>query len=429
MRLRSAVLASLFTALIAAVLPNAAGAAPHHNRGLTINVVPQRIQAGDGVVIYGYLKGAKDAKQTIRLYHRIPPGPGYTLVGTTTTNASGFYEFIRTEGVVNTDRSWFVRGPGHTHSRTVHEFVQALVSLSSDATSGYTNHPITFSGHVFPNHSFERVALQERTGAGDDWHTIKTSFSRAGSNFLITHRWRIPGAYDVRAVFLGDHRNVRSASDPVSVTIQQAQITGFTINTTMPVVDEGGSTAISGVLGQVGNAAAGDAGVPVTLMSRTAGTHAWTAVANATTAGDGSYQFPVQGNLQHNTWYVVRVTTDAKRHSAVVFEGVRDVVNAAPSANSGTTGQTITFTGTVLPGEVNSVVYLQRLGADGDWHTLAVGFTNALGAYGIKWALGRPGTDTFRVRALPDAQNLGGHSQTMAVQVSAPPATTLPRPS
>lgn len=424
MRLRSVVLASLMTALIAAVLPNAAGAAPHHNRGLTINVVPQRIQAGDGVVIYGYLKGAKDAGQTIRLYHRIPPRPGYTLIGTTRTNAGGFYEFIRTEGVVNTDRSWFVRGPGDTHSRTVHEFVEALVSLSSSATTGYTNHPITFTGHVFPNHSFERVALQERRGAGDDWHTIKSSFSHTGSNFLIIYRWRIPGAYDVRAVFLGDHRNVRSASDPVSLTIQQAQITGFTINTTAPVVDYGGSTTISGVLGQVGNAAAGDAGVPVTLMSRTAGTHAWTAVANTTTGGDGSYQFPVQTDV-HNTWYVVRVTTDAKRHSAVVFEGVRDVVSAAPSSTKGTTGQRITFTGTVLPGEANSVVYLQRLGADRDWHTLAVGFTNALGAYTINWALGRPGTETFRVRALPDAQNLGGDSQSIQVQVATPPASTL----
>src|SRR5579859_1726154 len=182
MRLRSAVLVSLLTAFAIAVLPSVASAAPRHNHGLTINVAPQRIQAGEGVIIYGRLLGPDAAGQTIRLYHHIPPFPGYSFVGSTTTDANGFYEFTREEGVVNTDRSWFVRGPDHTHSRTVHELVEALVSLNSDTTTGFTLHRVIFTGHVFPDHPFERVLLQERNGAGDDWHTLTSTFTGPGSN-------------------------------------------------------------------------------------------------------------------------------------------------------------------------------------------------------------------------------------------------------
>ena len=71
------------------------------------------------MLIYGQLKGAPVAGQTIRLYHRVNPSPFFTLIGSTTTDSFGFYKFTREEGVVMSNRSWFVRGPGFTHSRTV----------------------------------------------------------------------------------------------------------------------------------------------------------------------------------------------------------------------------------------------------------------------------------------------------------------------
>src|SRR5947209_20277591 len=105
MRLRFAVLASLLTtpaALAAVAVPRLARAAPRHNEGLTINATPQRIIAGEGVLIYGQLNGTNVAGQTVRLYHRVNPSPGFALVGRTTTDARGFYEFTRAEGVVLT---------------------------------------------------------------------------------------------------------------------------------------------------------------------------------------------------------------------------------------------------------------------------------------------------------------------------------------
>jgi hypothetical protein len=114
------------------------------------------------------------------------------------------------------------------------------------------------------------------------------------------------------------------------------------------------------------------------------------------------------------------------RHSALLFEGVHDVVAASPSSTSGSTGQTITFTGTVVPGRADVLVYLQRLGDDGDWHTLAAAFTNLAGGYQIPWTLGHAGTDTFRVRALPDRLNMGGVSPRMTITVTSPASSSLP---
>src|ERR1700755_3199554 len=156
MRPRLVALASLLAALVAIGGPAVANAAPRHNHGLTINATPNPILAGEGVLIYGQLRGTDIGHKPILLYHRIAGAPRFTLVGVTRTDSHGFYEFTRAEGVVLTRRSWFV---GNPHSGTLHERVQALVTLAASATSTDTNHPITFTGTVTPNHRFQRVLL------------------------------------------------------------------------------------------------------------------------------------------------------------------------------------------------------------------------------------------------------------------------------
>ena len=227
MRLRITVLACALAAFAGAAAPTIAGAAPVHNRGLTIHAVPNHIIAGEAVLIYGQLKGPGHGGQVIRLYHRINPNPQFSLIGITKTNAEGQYEFIRPTGIVLSNRSWFVRGPGFTHSRTVHERVAALVSLASSSPTGLTRHPIVFSGHVTPDHVGSVVVLQEQKGSSDDWTTLKRGVVGPGSNYNISHAWRTPGAYDVRVVFRGDARNTSSPSDITSVVIQQAEVRGF----------------------------------------------------------------------------------------------------------------------------------------------------------------------------------------------------------
>jgi hypothetical protein len=199
MRLRFAVLASLITALGALVAPGAGTAAPRHNHGLTINATPNPILAGEGVLIYGQLNESPVGGQTIVLYHHIAGVPGYTRVASTTTMPNGFYEFARAEGVVMTNRSWFVRedGPRHVHSRTVRERVQALVSLSASQSSQFTRQPIVFTGHVTPDHAFQPVYLQVEAGPTNEWHTVQAGLVGPGSNYAITYRFRFPGVYAV----------------------------------------------------------------------------------------------------------------------------------------------------------------------------------------------------------------------------------------
>ena len=249
MRLRIAVLACALSALVAALGPSAASAAPHRNRGLTLRAVPHSIIAGEAVLIYGRLTGENSSGQIVRLYHRINPRPGFSLIGVTRTDASGLYEFTRAEGIVDTNRSWYVRGPGLTHSHTVHERVAALVSLAASTTSGDTRHPIVFSGHVTPDHAGDHVLLQVNSGSGDEWRTVRSGQVGPGSNYQISAGFRTPGERDVRVVLTADPRNIRTASDPVSVIIQQTEHADFTIGTHQPDREQYGSVHHLGHVG------------------------------------------------------------------------------------------------------------------------------------------------------------------------------------
>jgi hypothetical protein len=423
MRLRFAVLAAAMSTLAFAAAPGIAGAAPRHNHGLTIAVTPNPIIAGDHVTIYGQLNGPGSGDQTIRLFHRVNPHGFFTPVGTTTTNSAGFYEFTRAEGVVLSNRSWFARGPSNSHSRTVHERVAALVNLATSTTSGITNHPLTFTGHLTPSHAGQRVLLQEQKGSTDDWRTIKAGRIRLDSSFAISARFRVPNAYTVRALFPGDARNTRAASDPLAVTIQQAQVEDFTINSSDPIIKNGSSTAISGVLEQAGT------GTPqpmigVTLFVRGPDQAHFRALQTGVTGSDGSYSFSRQP--AENQLYQVRETFAPHRHTAVLFDGVQDVLAMAASSPSSTVGGRVTFMGSVTPSKAGHVVYLQRLGEDNDWHTVEVGFVRSNSTFQLGWTFGTTGEKTFRARITGDEENVGGASAPVSIAVGPSSVASLP---
>jgi hypothetical protein len=425
MRLRITVLACALSALACAAGPSFAGAAPVHNRGLTIHAVPQHIIAGEAVLIYGQLKGPNHANQVIRLYHRINPNPQFTLIGITKTNANGQYEFTRQEGIVETNRNWFVRGPGLTHSRTVHERVDALVSLAANSTTGLTRHPIVFSGHVTPGHAGGVVALQQQKGASDDWTTIGTTRIGPGSNYTISHAWRVAGAYDVRVKFRGDARNMPAASDVQSVVIQQTEVPGFTIQTSDPVVPNGQAVTISGVLDSPGTTTP-EPGTSVSLFAKLPGSGGpYRELNTATTGTDGSYSF-ANVSSSTNELYLVSTTFAPRRHTAVLFQGVQDVVTMTPSSSTSTVNGHITFTGTVSPDKGGHVIYLQKLGKDGDWHTVEARFVDNASTFQFGWTFGTAGTKEFRARILGGPVNVGGASTPVTIAVSQPPLSTLP---
>ncbi len=422
MRPRLAVLAMVVTTLVAFAVPSMVTAAPRHNRGLTINAIPNPIDAGEGVFIYGHLNLRPVGAQTIVLYHHLAgSGRGYTRVSQTTTDSHGFYQFTRAEDVVTTNRSWFVREAGihQIHSRTVFERVAALVSLSASTTTAVTGQPVVFTGHVDPKHAGERVVLQQETASGN-WHSLESDRLDGGSNYSITHHWRIAGDHTVRVLFPSDRFNIRGVANPVTVAVQQKQIPGFTISSSDQLIFYGQPVTISGVLS---NAAPN---TPVTLWARNSSQDQFTPVADTTIGSDGSYTFAPQAPTS-NTVYQVRTTLAPRRHSAVLFEGVQDALTMTPSSTTSEVGGHITFTGTVLPDKAGEVIYLQRLGADGDWHNEEIRVVTHGSTFQFGWTFGKAGTYQFRARITGDGVNVGGASAPVTIQVS--PATnpsTLP---
>jgi hypothetical protein len=427
MRLRFTVLATALAAFVIAAIPSLAGAAPHHNRGLTIHAVPPSINAGDEVDIIGRLTGPNAGGQTVRLWHRINPNEQFTPLGTRTTDSAGRYEFQRADGIVDSNRSWFVVGPGATHSKVVHEHVAALVSIDPDPAAGgvvpaQTRQPITFTGHVTPDHSGQIVKLQVSLDQGDNWRTIKTGPLGAGSNYSIAEAWRTAGPREVRVVLPPDVRNTRGISDTVTVQVQQRQVTGFSIQSSNQLIPYNTQATISGVVDQPGTSNP-DPGASVSLYAHMPHGGPFKVVQTTTTGTDGSYSFTVQPST--NEWYVAKLTFTPRIHSAALFQGVQDLVSMTGPA-SATVDQHIDFSGTVTPDKSGHVIYLQKLGADNQWHTVEVRTVSSASTFSFGWTFGAAGAKQFRARILGGPVDIGGASAPVSVTVTDPALSSLP---
>lgn len=425
MRVRVAALGAALTACACAATPSIASAhGPVHNRALTIHNLPARIVAGDPVLIYGRLLGRDAGNQQIVLWHRINPRGRFTIIGRARTDAAGRYEFTRATGIVETNRSWYVTGPALSHSRTVHERVAAEVTLAPGTAAATTRHPVTFTGQVTPAHPGQAIALQAQVGSSNTWKTIKTGRLDAGSSYSIPFAWRVAGARSVRAVLPSDPRNTRGISAVATIVVDQAEVPGFTIGSSDPIVPNQTPSTISGRLLAPGGGGAGDPGVSVSLYASAPGAHDWTLTQSTTTGADGSYSFTVQSSA--NQLYQARTTFAPHRDSAVVFQGVQDVVSISSSANSVVVGQRVVLTGNVAPGKPGDAVYLERLGRDSNWHVIEASTLDGASDYSIDWTFGTPGNKQLRVQVLGDQQNVTGVSAVVPITVSLPPIGSLP---
>jgi hypothetical protein len=426
-RLFSVIAVSLL-ALVALAAPSAASAAPHphHNRGLTIAATPDPITPGQGVLIYGQLKGPDSANQTIYLFHRIIPHYRYTPIGVTHTNADGFYEFVRADGVVVSNRNWYVRGPWNTHSHTVHERVDADVTLTTSTAAATTAQPVALSGTVYPAHPHQRVLIQVQDSAsGNGWHTITPAYTHWDSSFTTDYKFRTPGSYTLRAYFPGDPRNDAGQSDPLTVTVQQDQNPSFTISASAAVVIENQTETISGTLYAAGSTTTTQPNVPVTLYGKSAYGGYFKALASDTTDGSGNYTF-TQMPL-HNTVYKVETASGPHTVTAKLYIGVQDVVTIGASSPTVTVGGTDTITGTVTPDHTGHVVYLQELNSDGSWSDIQNSYLKVGSQYSFTYTPGEAGTVQLRVLVTGGPINLGGVSTPVTITVSGlAPVTSLP---
>ena len=412
-------------------------------------VAPRQITADEPVTIFGRLvcRGrANAADRVVRLFHHILGTPGFTYVQSTTTDAQGFYQFQRADGVVETNRIWHVRSHGaESANRGVRVAAQVTLSGPPEGTQILTGvaNKVTFTGTVTPADVGARVILQRQNAlTGNEWHRIDSGVVEASGAFSITHTFIVPGDANLRVLVLSQGRNVPSPSDALTYEISQAQNPALTINASADPIVYGQSVTISGVL-------AGGADTPVTLLARTARQHGFAPVAQTTTDGSGNYAFPAQTPV-NSTFYEVQASGSScppnavcaqpqicaagppphcgtpGTTSAVLYEAVRYVLTAQVSATTVLEGQTLTFTGSVAPSRPGHVIYLERQNAsDHEYHVVQVSTLSPESTYSIPYQVFSTGTDVFRIKIPGGPDNGEAVSQPFTIQVNPAPATTL----
>ncbi len=404
-RTRSIITAAAVLGGIAALPAAASAAVP------TIAASPNPTTAGDPVVIFG----TATPGTRVRLWHRINPAARFTPLGSRVADAAGRYEFDRADGVVTTNRNWYVVDGGQ-RSATVNEKVSALVTVTGPTGSNLvTGARYTFSGSVSPSHKGARVLLQRQSASGDGqaWTTIDSG--RVGaSGYAIVHRFRAAGDANLRVLLPADRRNLASGSDVLGYQVSEKQNAKLSLVSSADPLAVGGSATLSG---QVTGATAPE---PVTLYARVAGGR-FAPVATATTDATGAYAFPPVAPIV-STYYQVRTSA---LHSAVLFEGVGDVITASASATTVVAGTTVTFTGTVAPDKSGHVILLQRQDPTGSgWHTVQTATVGAGSTISIARRLTVAGAKAFRLKVPGGPRNQAGVSQAFPITVT-PNATPL----
>jgi hypothetical protein len=317
--------------------------------------------------------------------------------------------------------------------------VEPQVSLTGPPESkalftGRSNR-VSFAGTVSANYTGAVVLLQrEAETSYEEWVTIEKGVVGPAGVYIFTHTFVVPGDANIRAVVPAHGQyTVHGASSPLSYVISQKENPLLTLLATSATsapsdpISYGQSVTLEGIV-------AGGAGKPVALQARTAGEHLLTAstVATATAGPGGQYKFQV--TPRQNTFYKVISGTGA--HSALLFEGVKYVLSAIPSASTLQDGQTLSFTGTVTPYLAGHVVYLERQNASGQGAFHLVSFatiTPPVGGGAATFTLTHPvfgtGKQVYRVKVPGDPENQGQAGPPVTVEVTpAPPAALQPAP-
>lgn len=442
---------TLIPAIVAAISMFAlvpAGALAHKHSSpnghceISLNT-PAHVSAGEEVLIFGRLRctnPAREANQEVKLFHHVWDLPGFTYVQSVKTDSAGFYAISRADGVVETSRSWYVRAQG-ARSATKRVRVSAQVTLSGPTEgqllTGVPNR-VTFTGTVSPADVGARVILQRQNSlTGNEWHRIDSSIVEASGGFTIVHRFIVSGDANIRVLVRSQGRNAPSESNLLAYSISQAQNPQLTIQSSADPIVFGEAATISGKV------AAGEAQL-VTLLARTVHQRGFAPVAQVTANAEGEYSFPAQSPI-NSTFYRVtsvrrpcnivvphpphRQHPDCKADgvsSAVLYEGVKDVLTAQVSSTTVQAGQTVTFSGTVSPDHTGHVIYLERQNARGPgFHVVQVWLIGAGSTYAISHRFYEPGAKLVRIYVPGGPENQGTASAPFDITVTPAPASTL----
>jgi len=434
--------AAVTTAAVTLALSGAAASAAVRHAGehgrrsgrclVTLHVAPRLIVDGESVLAYGQLSSAcaeEGANQTVTLYERSVSSPGYSIAGTFTTKKGGGYQ-ITVSNLTSNSSFYAASGTARSVQRVVRVAAQVTLSgppegvVPTDLRTGRHNR-VTFTGTVSPADVGARVILQRQNAIrGNEWHRIDRGVAggegivtKAGT-FSITHTFVVAGDANIRVVMRGGRRNAPSPSNILTYEIVQAQNPQLTIESSANPISYGQTVTLSG-------AAAATPNTVVKLFARTAEGGGFKQVGEVDTNASGDYTFPAQMPLD-STYYQVQ---GAGKRSAVLYEGVKFVLTATVSQTTVQSGQEVTFSGTVTPGELGHVVYLERENVFGlGFHVIAEGTVTAASTFSIVHAFYPIGTDIVRIKIPGGPLNGTTDSQTFTIHVepASSPETLTP---
>jgi hypothetical protein len=372
----------------------------------------------------------------VELYAHVAGTAGYVPVQSTATETSGAYKFTTAPESVNT--SFYVRSHGAQSGRRRLR-VEAQVTLSgppegSQILTGVP-HRVMFTGTVNPATDVgARVILQRQNAVtGNEWHAIDRGTVVAGGTYSITHAFRVPGDANIRVLVRSDGLNIPSPSNEIEYEISQAQNPHLTINALPDPISYGQSVTISGVVASVTKSQ------PVTLLARTVHQRGFAPIAQTSTDANGNYSFPAQSPINSTLYRVTAadpacaiaprgVAACAARlvKSAVLYEGVKDLLTAQASPTTISSGEAVTFKGTVAPAQEGHVIYLERQNAAGTgFHVVQVGHVLPGSTYSIIHQMYVPGTKVFRIDIPGGPANGRAVSQLFTITVHPAPASAL----
>ena len=159
--------------------------------------------------------------------------PGFSVVQTTTTETFGFYELTLTDVQCNgvfyrhQPRSG-ERPPGGQRVLRRDPAGPARRNAAADRrspTRSRSRAPST------PADVGALVVLQRQNAlTGNEWHRIDFGFVQSGGGFSIVHTFRVPGDANLRVLVRSQRRNSPSPSNVLSYEISQAQNPKLTIS-------------------------------------------------------------------------------------------------------------------------------------------------------------------------------------------------------
>jgi hypothetical protein len=407
------------------------GGRPGHGCRVTLDFAYRVIEANQPATAVGTLTCANPSEevgQTVTLYQRAantPKKSTYTVAGTGTTEAGGAYS-IEVKGITTDSIFYALAGGLPSLHRALGVTAEVKVEGPTEGvifTGPLARHhrkvAATFNGTVSPLDEGARVVLQRQNALnGNGWFSIsKPAIVNAKGEYTIEHQFVIPGPANIRVLVRDPKVNLPSASNVLSYEISQRENPQFTIESKADPISYGQSVTIGGAVAGV------PVGTAVKLLARAANQNHFAVVGEAKTEDStGKYTFASQTPLV-NTYYKAEAGAS---HSTITFEGVKYVLTAA--LLPGTTvskGTELTFSGTVKPGVVKHIVYLERENASHTAfnvvETTEVQAPNAEHPeywYSLKFAPEFLGTNKYRVKIPGDPQNGSTESETFTITVT-----------